>query len=90
MPMASSVMKVQVLYMFLLLHFQYISLTYLMVTTWLLRFHVSHEDTVQFSLVVQYCLTVCDPMDYGTPGLPVHHQLPQFTQTYVHCVGDAI
>ena len=32
----------------------------------------------------------CDPMDYSTPGLPVHHQLPEFTQTHVHRVSDAI
>ena len=36
------------------------------------------------------CPTLCDPMDYSTPGLPVHHQLPEPTQTHVHCVGDAI
>ena len=36
------------------------------------------------------CLTLCDPMDCSTPGLPVHHQLPEFTQTHVYLVGDAI
>ena len=36
------------------------------------------------------CLTLCDPMDYSTPGFPVHHQLPELTQTHVHWVGDAI
>ena len=46
--------------------------------------------TVQFSLVAQSCLTLCDPMNHSTPGLPVHHQLPEFTQTHVHRVGDAI
>ena len=45
---------------------------------------------VQFSSVTQSCTTLYDPMDYSTPGLPVHHQLPEFTQTYVHWVGDAI
>ena len=35
------------------------------------------------------CLTLCDPMNHSTPGLPVHHQLPEFTQTHVHRVGDA-
>ena len=45
---------------------------------------------VQFSSVVKSCLTLCDPMDCSTPGLPVHHQLPEFTQTHVHRVGDAI
>ena len=44
----------------------------------------------QFSSVTQSCLTLCDPMDCSTPGLPVHHQLPEFTQTHVHWVGDAI
>ena len=35
-------------------------------------------------------LSLCDPMDYSTPGLPVHHHLPEFAQTHVHGVGDAI
>ena len=43
-----------------------------------------------FSSVTQSCLTLCDPMDYSTPSFPVHHQLPEFTQTHVHWVGDAI
>ena len=42
------------------------------------------------SSVTQSCSTLCDPMDCSTPGLPVHHQLPEFTQTHVHWVGDAI
>ena len=46
--------------------------------------------SVQFSSVAQSCLTLCDPMNHSTPGLPVHHQLPEFTQTHVHRVGDAI
>ena len=45
---------------------------------------------IQFSSVTQSCLTLCDPMNCSTPGLPVHHQLPEFTQTHVHRVGDAI
>ena len=44
----------------------------------------------QFSLVAQSCPTLCDPMNRSTPGLPVHHQLPEFTQTHVHQVSDAI
>ena len=44
----------------------------------------------QFSSVTQSCPTLCDPMNRSTPGLPVHHQLPEFTQTHVHQVGDAI
>ena len=46
--------------------------------------------SVQFSSVAQSCPTLCDPMNHSTPGLPVHHQLPEFTQTHVHQVGDAI
>ena len=44
----------------------------------------------QIRSVAQLCLTLCDPMNHSTPGLPVHHQLPEFTQTHVHRVGDAI
>ena len=47
-------------------------------------------SSAQFSSVTQSCLTLCDPMDCSMPGLPVHHQLPEFTQTHVHQVGDAI
>ena len=46
--------------------------------------------SVQFSSVAQSCPTLCDPMNRSTPGLPVHHHLPEFTQTHVHPVGDAI
>jgi len=44
----------------------------------------------EFSSVAQSCLTLCDPMSRSMPGLPVHHQLPEFTQTHVHWVSDAI
>ena len=44
----------------------------------------------QISSVAQSCPTLCDPIDCSTPGLPVHSQLPEFTQTHVHWVGDAI
>ena len=44
----------------------------------------------QFSSVTQSCLTLCDPIDWSTPGFPVHHQLLKLTQTHVHWVGDAI
>ena len=47
-------------------------------------------SSVQFSSVSQSCPTLCDPMNRSTPGLPVHHQLPEFTQTHVHWVSDAI
>ena len=45
---------------------------------------------VQFSSVAQSCPTLCNPMDCSTPGFPVHHQLPELTQTHVHRVGNAI
>jgi len=45
-------------------------------------------SSVQF--IAQSCPTLCNPMNHSTPGLPVHHQLPEFTQTHVHQVGDAI
>ena len=45
---------------------------------------------LQFSSVAQLCLTLCDPMDCSTPALPVHHQLPDFTQIHAHRVGDTI
>ena len=50
----------------------------------------SNRKSVQFSSVAQSCPTLCDPMNHSTPGLPVHHQLPEFTQTHVHWVSDAI
>ena len=46
--------------------------------------------TVQFSSVTQWCPTLCDPMNRSMPGLPVHHQLLEFTQTRVHRVSDTI
>ena len=45
---------------------------------------------VELNVVVQSCLTLCDPMDCSMPGFPVHHQLPEFAQTHVHWVSDAI
>ena len=48
------------------------------------------KEWLQFSSVAQSCLTLCDPMNRNTPGLPVHHQLPESTQTHVCCVSDAI
>ena len=47
-------------------------------------------SSVQFSSVTQSCPTLCDPMNRSMPGLPVHHQLPEFTQIHVHRVSDAI
>ena len=48
------------------------------------------HQSVQFSSVTQSCPTLCDPMNHSTPGLPVHHHLPEFTQTHVYRVRDAI
>ena len=52
------------------------------------RWNLYHWDT--FSLVTQFGLTLCDPMDCSTPGFPIHHQLLELAQTHVHWVGDAI
>ena len=46
--------------------------------------------SVQFSSTTQSCLTLCNPMNHSTPGLPVHHQLSESTQTHVHQLGDVI
>ena len=51
--------------------------------------HVAFVSSVQFSSVTLSCPTLCDLMDCNTPGFPVHHQLPEFTQTHAHWVGDA-
>ena len=51
---------------------------------------LGEDPKVQFSLVAQSGPTLCDPMNYSTPGLPAHHQLSEFTQTHAHRVGDAI
>ena len=55
---------------------------------WVVR--VLGSDIWQFSSVAQSCPTLCDPINCSTPGLPVHHHLPEFTQTHVHRVNDAI
>ena len=47
------------------------------------------QENLQFSSFTQSCPILCDPMNRSTPGLPVHHQLPEFTHTHVHRVGDA-
>ena len=51
---------------------------------------VTDDTVVQLTSVTQLCPTLCDPMEHSMPGLPVHHQLPEFTQTQVHHVNDAI
>ena len=48
------------------------------------------SKSAQLSSVAQLCPTLCDPMDCSMPGFPLHHQLPELTQTHVHLVGDAI
>ena len=57
---------------------------------WLISGIISWSTSIQFSSVAQSCLTLCDPMNHSMPGLPVHHQLPESTQTHVHWVSDAI
>ena len=52
--------------------------------------HSNMVSSVQFNSVAQSCQTLRDPMNRSTPGLPVHHHLPEFTQTHVHRLGDAI
>ena len=53
----------------------------------IINFHIS---SVQFISVAQSCPTLCDPVNCSRPGLPVYHQLLEFTQTHIHRVGDAI
>ena len=50
----------------------------------------SFSSVSSVSSVTHSCMILCDPMNHSTPGLPIHHQLPEFTQTHVHWVGDAI
>ena len=57
---------------------------------WVRHEQVYTQHTPQFSSVAQSCLTLCDPVNRSTPGLPAHHHLPEFTQTHVHRVHDAI
>ena len=56
----------------------------------MLKHYCSGRKQTQFSSVTKSCPTLCNSMNHSMPGLPVHHQLPEFTQTYVHRVGDAI
>ena len=59
-------------------------------TSWQSFRSTAAKHPIQFSSVAQSCPTLSDPMDWSTPGLPVHHQLQEFTQTHVHWVSDAI
>ena len=54
------------------------------------QYPIDLEASIQFSSVTQSCPTFCDPMNRSTPGLLVHDQLPEFTQTHAHRVSDAI
>ena len=54
------------------------------------KFSLGAAQSIQIRSVTQSCLTLCDPMNRSTPGLPVHHQLPEFTETHIHRVSDAI
>ena len=56
----------------------------------LLKTFITYMPVIQFSSVAQSCPTFCDHVNCSMPGLPVHHQLPESTQTHVHRVGDAI
>ena len=56
----------------------------------LMKVKEESESSVQFSSIAQSCPTLCDPMNRSTPGLPVHHQLSEVTETHVHRVSDAI
>ena len=62
--------------------------SYIQNVPYIFKFIICLSD--QIRSVAQSCLTLCDPMNHSTPGLPVHHQLPVFTETHVHRVGDAI
>ena len=66
---------------------EYSSYGYFLRNLWENKFYIT---TTQFSSVAQSCPTLWNPMSHSTPGLPVHHQLPESTQTHVHCVSDAI
>ena len=62
----------------------------LLLYNYIINFLRMNEKKFQFSSVAQSCPTLCNPMNRSTPGLPVHHQLPESTQTHVHRVSDAI
>ena len=72
------------------LNFLYLKCIFNILELNLIFYLLFKKDSVQFSLVTQSCLTLCNPMNCSTPGLLVHHQLLGFTQTHVHWVSDAI
>ena len=57
---------------------------------WIQQVSIKYIYMIQFSSVAQSCPTLCDPMNRSTPGLPVHHRFPEFIQTHIHSVSDAI
>ena len=59
-------------------------------SAYIISYSSCYITVFQFSSATQSCPTLCDPMKHSTPGLPVHHQLPESTQTHVHQVDDAI
>ena len=65
-------------------------LSYLLNMSIFSLFYLKTWGSVQSSSVAQSCPTLCDPMNCSTPGLPIHHQLPELTQTHIHWVSDAI
>ena len=67
------------------IYYFYTTIVQLLSSVWLFEI-----PSIEFSSVAQSCLTLWDPMNRSTPGIPVHHQLPEFTQTHVHRVSDAI
>ena len=78
-------------YASIILHVLHIILHYILSGQSLSKIQETVKPGVlQFSSVAQSCLPLCDPMNQSMPSLPVHHQFPEFTQTHVHRVGDAI
>ena len=75
-------------------HFKVISLFEKLITKTkqrvLFLLNNNNYNNLAVSLVTQFCPTLCDPMDYSTPGFPIHHPLLEPIQTHVHCVSDAI
>ena len=63
---------------------------FVLMKTKFIRLYFFPANCLQFSSVTQLCPTLCDPMDYSMPGFPVHHQLPELTQTHIHRISDAI
>ena len=80
----------QFLYTTDIIYFTYIYIVNAIRNYFYFHFRPSVVHSVQFNSVVQSCLNLCNPMNHSTPGLPIHHQFQEFTQTHVHQVGDAI